>query len=75
MAEQKEDLDLLDKTILELVNRTKRYACMEYGWCVNLFDRKDEESGYPFIHLRDFWSERENQRVIDKVKSSSMIRT
>jgi len=67
MAGQKEGLDPLDKAILELVDRTKRYACMEYGWCVNLFDRDDEENGYPFIHLRDFWSERENQRVIDKV--------
>ena len=67
MSGQKRSLDPLDEAILELVDRTKRYACMEYGWCVNLFDGEDEENGYPFIHLRDFWSERENQRVIDKV--------
>ena len=41
----------IDERILRVVDETKKYACLEYGWCINLWDREDEESGYPVIHL------------------------
>jgi len=53
--------------ILEIVDRYKKYACLNYGWNLNLWDSDDAESGYPMINLKIFWSEEENQMVIDKV--------
>jgi len=54
--------------ILEIVDEYKKYACLEYGWNLSLWDRNDDlESGYPFINLKIFWGRDENQKVIDKV--------
>ena len=51
--------------ILEIVDEYKKYACLEYGWNLNLWDRDDLVSGYPFINLKIFWRKEENQKVID----------
>ena len=51
--------------ILEIVDEYKKYACLEYGWNLNLWDRDDLVSGYPFINLKIFWRREENQEVID----------
>jgi len=40
--------------ILEIVDEYKKYACLEYGWNLNLWDRDDLISGYPFVHLKIF---------------------
>ena len=53
--------------ILEIVDEYKKYACLEYGWNLNLWDRDDLVSGYPFINLKIFWRKEENRKVIDKV--------
>jgi|Deesub1362A_J573_1020465.scaffolds.fasta_scaffold04961_7 hypothetical protein len=61
-------VESIDNRILRIIDDTKKSACLEYGWCINLWDR-DERSEYPLIHLRIFWSEEENQKVIDEVNS------
>jgi len=57
----------LDERILELVDEAKKHACLNYGWRLNLYDSEDKESGYPFVHLKIYWNEKENQKVIDYV--------
>ena len=59
--------DTQKKKILEIIDKTKKESCQYYGWHLTLINNEDEKSGYPFIHLKIYWTEQENQTVIDKV--------
>jgi len=53
---------------IDYVDRTKHLAPLDYGWSLTLMDREDA-GGYPFLHMRIFWSEGENRQVIDRVNA------
>ncbi|MCP8309016.1 MAG: hypothetical protein H3Z54_10045 [archaeon] len=59
----------LDERILSYIDRTKKEACRNYGWSFTLYDLEDKDSNYPFIHLKIFWFDRNNQKVIDRVNN------
>ena len=40
---------------------------LRLGWNLNLWDRDNLASGYPYINLKIFWNKEENQKVVDKV--------
>jgi|GEM_PF-3166445 len=57
----------LDKRILSYIDKTKREACRNYGWNFTPHDLEDRDSNYPFIHLKIFWNNKYNQKVIGRV--------
>lgn len=59
--------DTQGKKLLAHIDQTKNSACQNWGWNFTLYDKEDKESGYPFLHLKIYWPEENNEDVIERV--------